>query len=64
MPLKLTAKELTTLFYSVYDFTKRLAEANHISVDDLKAPKRFKKNTVVDLQNYLKIQKDILERAA
>lgn len=64
MPLKLTAKELTTLFYSIYDFTKRLAEANHISVDDLKAPKRFKKNTVVDLQNYLKIQKEILERAA
>jgi len=64
MPLKLTAKELTTLFYSIYDFTKRLAEANHILVDDLKAPKRFKKNTVVDLQNYLKIQKEILERAA
>lgn len=64
IPLKLTTKELTTLFYSIYDFTKRLAEANHISVDELKAPKRFKKNTVIDLQNYLKIQKEILEKAA
>lgn len=64
LPLKLTAKDLTTLFYSIYDFTKRLAEANNISVSELKAPHKFKKNTVVDFQNYLRIQKEILEKAA
>ena len=63
IPLNLTAKQLTTLFNSIYDFTKRMAEANNICVD-VKAPKMFKKSTVVDLRNYLDIQKTIIEKAA
>ena len=61
--LNLTAKQLTTLFNSIYDFTKRMAEANNVRVD-VKAPKIFKKSTVVDLRNYLDIQKSIIEKAA
>ncbi len=64
IPLNLTAKQLTTLFNSIYDFTKRMAEANNVHVDELKAPRFFKKNTVVDLRNYLDIQKSIIEKAA
>lgn len=63
IPLNLTAKQLTTLFNSIYDFTKRMAEANNVHVD-VKAPKMFKKSTVVDLRNYLDIQKTIIEKAA
>lgn len=61
IPLNLNAKQLTTLFNSIYDFTKRLAEANNICVD-VKAPKMFKRSTSIDLRNYLDIQKTIIKK--
>lgn len=62
IPLNLSAKQLSALFFSIYDYTKRMAEANSIDTGSIKAPKRF--NTIVDLQSYLRIQKDILSSAA
>lgn len=64
IPLNLTSQQWTTLFNSIYDFTKRMADINNVCVSDLKAPKVFKKNTVIDLRNYLNIQKNIIEKTA
>lgn len=63
IPLKLSATQLTNLFYSLYDFTKRMAEANNASVN-VQSPHVFKKNSMKDLRNYLDIQKSIIENAA
>lgn len=64
IPLNLTAKQLSAWFHSIYDFTKRIAQANNVNTQNLKAPKLFKKNTVADLRNYLDFQKNIIENAA
>lgn len=64
IPLNLSAKQLSALFFSIYDHTKRMAEANSIDTGSIKVPKNFKKNTIVDLQGYLHIQKDILSNVA
>lgn len=64
IPLNLTAKQLSELFFSIYDYTKRMAEANCAQVNTIHVPKMFRKNTVADLQNYLHIQKEILSTAA
>lgn len=64
IPLDLSAKQLSALFFSIYDYTKRMAEANSIDIGSIKAPEHFKKNTIVDLQGYLRIQKGILSGAA
>ena len=63
IPLNLSAKQISDLRSSIYDYTKRMAEANSIKANTIHAPKVFRKNTVNDLQNYLHIQKEILSAA-
>ena len=63
IPLNLSAKQISDLLSSIYDYTKRMAEANSIKANTIHAPKVFRKNTVNDLQNYLHIQKEILSAA-
>ena len=63
IPLNLSAKQISDLLSSIYDYTKRMAEANSINSNTIHAPKVFRKNTVNDLQNYLHIQKEILSAA-
>lgn len=64
IPLNISTKQLTDLFNSVYDFTKRMAEANDFDIHNIKAPSRVSKNKVIDLQNYLIIQRKILLNTA
>ena len=64
IPLNISAKQLTELFNGIYDFTKRMAEANKFDTHNIKSPNRFSKNKVLDLQQYLNIQRDILSKAA
>lgn len=64
IPINLSAKQLSALFYSIYDYTKRMADANNIDSSNVKAPSHFRKNTIVDLQSYLRFQKEILSSAA
>lgn len=64
IPLNLSTKQIMDLLFSIYDYTKRMAEANNVTTTSIHAPKVFRKNSVVDLQNYLYIQKDILSNAA
>ena len=63
IPLNLSAKQISDLLSSIYDYTKRMAEANSIKANTIHAPKVFRKNTVNDLQKYLHIQKEILSAA-
>ena len=64
IPLNISAKQLADLFNGIYDFTKRMAEANEFDAHNIKAPSRFSKNKVLDLQNYLSIQREILSKVA
>ena len=64
IPLNLSAKQLSALFNSIYDYTLRMATANNVTIPNIPTPKRFSKNTVLDLQQYLNAQKQILHHAA
>lgn len=61
--LSIPASQLNELINSIFDYTKRLAEANAIDMQ-VKAPKLGDKNSIANLQNYLKIQKQIIEKVA
>ncbi len=64
IPLNISAKNLANLLNSIYEYTQQFAEVNNVNVYDIRAPKRFRKNTILDLQQYLKIQKEIMTKAA
>ena len=64
VPLNLTSKQLYSLFNSIYDFTKRMADANNVNTKGIKVPNKLSKNKIVDLQNYLFMQKQILDNVA
>lgn len=64
IPLNLSAKQLSILITSIYDYTKELASENNLKYKNLKSPKHSGKNIVIDLQNYLQIQKDIINKVA
>lgn len=61
--LSIPASQLNELINSIFDYTKRLAEANAIDMQ-VKSPKQGNKNSIANLQSYLKIQKQIMEKAA
>ena len=63
-PINVSARQMSDLFNSIYDFTKRMAEANSFDSRHIKAPSRFSKNKVLDLQQYLNIQREILSNAS
>ena len=64
VPINLTSKQLYSLFNSFYDFTKRMADANNVTTKGIKAPSKLSKSKILDLQNYLVMQKQILDNAA
>lgn len=59
--LELSSKEMKQLVDMIYDYTKKLAKANDIKLDRLES---FAENSIVDLEDYLKIQKKIFEEVA
>ena len=64
IPLNISAKNLTTLLSSIYEYTQQFAQANNVKTYDINAPKWFKTNTVLDLRQYLKVQREILSKVA
>lgn len=62
--LSIPASQLSALINSIFDYTKRLAEANAFEGIKIKEPNRRSKKSVINLQNYLEIQKQILDEAA
>ena len=64
MTLNISASQFSELINCLFNFTKRLAEANNISSEFINRPKVFKKKGYSDLQYYLNVQKDIFEKVA
>lgn len=64
VPINISSKQLYSLFNSVYEFTKRMAQVNKVNTSSIKAPSKFSKNKIFDLQDYLVIQKQIFDNAA
>lgn len=62
--LNISAAQFSDLINCIFDYTKRLAEANNISTQSINRPKYFKKKTADDLKYYLNMQKHIFEQAA
>lgn len=62
--LNISAAQFGDLINCIFDYTKRLAEANNISTQSINRPKYFKKKTTDDLKYYLNMQKHIFEQAA
>lgn len=61
--LLIPISQLNELINSIFDYTKRLAEANAIDIP-VKSPECGSGNSIANLQNYLKVQKQIMEKAA
>lgn len=62
--LNISAAQFGNLINCIFDYTKRLAEANNIRTQSINRPKYFKKETIDDLKYYLNMQKHIFEQAA
>ena len=60
-----TTEQLDTLVNLVFNYTRKLAEANSIEFIELREPVySSEEKTLVDLQRYLKVQKQIFEMAS
>ena len=55
--VKMSPTNLSAIIFSVFDYTNKLAEANNQKV---KISKPKKKDNIIDIREYLKIQKDII----
>lgn len=55
--VKMSPSKLSAIVFSVFDYTNKLAEANNQKV---KISKPKKKDNIIDIREYLKIQKDII----
>lgn len=62
--LNISAAQFSDLINCIFDYTKRLAEVNNISMQSINQPKYFKNKTADDLKYYLNMQKHIFEQAA
>lgn len=55
---KLSAKQINTLINVTYQYTTDLAEANNVELNEISKP-----NNIINLEEYLKIQRDIFKQA-
>lgn len=55
--IKMSPNKLSAIIFSVFDYTNKLAEANNQKV---KLSKHKKKDNLIDIREYLEIQKDII----
>lgn len=60
--LKISTSQFSELIFSLFDYTKRFAEANDINTTLINKPKLIKKKDFSDLQYYLNLQKSIFEQ--
>lgn len=59
--VQMAPNKLSAIIYSVIDYTYKLAEANNQKV---KTFKTNKKDALIDMRQYLQIQKDIISQAS
>ncbi|MBQ2255124.1 MAG: hypothetical protein II325_08230 [Clostridia bacterium] len=60
--IQLTAEDLEVLVGRIYEYTVKLAEDNHVELDDTE--KCLNKGVIIDLESYLKTQQRIIKVAA
>ncbi len=60
--IQLTAEDLEVLVGRIYEYTVKLAEDNHVELDDTE--KCLNKGVIIDLESYLKTQRRIFKVAA
>ena len=60
--IELSTEDLDVLVGRIYDYTIQLAENNNIELTELECSKSD--NSILNLQNYLKLQKQVFEKAA
>ena len=60
--IQLTAEDLEVLVGRIYEYTVKLAEDNHVELDDTE--KCLNKGVIIDLESYLKTQQRIFKVAA
>ena len=60
-----STEQLNTLINLIFDYTRKLAEANSVKLSGLEQPVSVSAdNIIVNLQHYLKVQKQIFEKVA
>lgn len=59
--IQLKAEDMEVLVDKIHEYTVKLASDNGVAYDDLESNGG---NTVTDLESYLKVQKEVFERAA
>lgn len=60
-----STEQLNTLINLIFDYTRKLAEANSVKLSGLEEPVSASvDNIIVNLQHYLKVQKQIFEKVA
>ena len=59
--INMSATQLSSIIFNVYDYTSKLTEANNVKIKltDVKQ----KTNNIIDLKEYLEVQKDIIRAA-
>ena len=62
--LNISLKQFNELINCIFDYTKRLAAANQINIQNIDRPKVLKNKTSDDLKYYLNMQKQIFEQAS
>ena len=58
--IEFSTEQLDTLLNLVFDYTKKLAEANAVKLNEIAAGD----NTIIGLRHYLEVQKQIFEQVA
>lgn len=59
--VKIAPTKLSAIVFSIFDYTNKLAEANNKKI---KVPKPNKKDNIIDIREYLGIQRDIILNAS
>lgn len=62
--LNLTSEQLSLLIYTIFDYTKKVAELNENNVGQVFVPNVCSKSIMNDLTSYLKIQRNAFKRVA
>lgn len=59
--IKMSPAKLSAILFSIFDYTNKLAEANN---QKIKTPKPKKNDNLIDMREYLELQKNIISQAS
>ena len=59
-----STEELTMVLHQIYEYTKELANTTSVNISDVSAPSRNSGENILNLKQYLRLQKQIIESIA